>query len=119
MEASASATSFSTITPPVFDVETYQAWAVKIQAFIERADLWEAVEEDYEVADLPANPTINQIRYHKERVTRKAKAKSCQYAAVSSTIFTRIMRLKSAKAIWDYLKEEYEGGEKIRGLKVL
>ncbi|PKI62080.1 hypothetical protein CRG98_017453 [Punica granatum] len=29
------------------------------------------------------------------------------------------MRLESAKAIWDYLKEEYEGDEKIRGIKVL
>ncbi|XP_031385582.1 uncharacterized protein LOC116199388 [Punica granatum] len=29
------------------------------------------------------------------------------------------MRLQSAKAIWDYLKTEYEGDEKIRGMKVL
>ncbi|PKI67842.1 hypothetical protein CRG98_011741 [Punica granatum] len=95
METSASATSFSTITPLVFDGENYQAWAVKIQAFMEGADLC-------------------QIRHHKERKTRKAKAKSCLYAAVSPTVFTRITRLDLAKAIWDYLKEEYEGNEKIR-----
>ncbi|XP_056165624.1 uncharacterized protein LOC130137714 [Syzygium oleosum] len=111
--------SFSTITAPIFDGDNYQAWAVKMQAFMEGADLWEAVEEDYEVADLPNNPTINQIRYHKERVTRKAKAKSCLFSAVSSTIFTRIMKKDSAHDIWNYLKEEYEGDERVKGMKVL
>jgi len=33
----------------------------------------------------------------------KAKAKACLFTTVSPTIFTRIMSLKSAKAIWDYL----------------
>ncbi|PKI75799.1 hypothetical protein CRG98_003842 [Punica granatum] len=119
MEASASATEFSTITPAAFDGENYQVWAVKMQAYMEGADLWDAVEEDYEVATLPDNPTMNQIKYHKERVTGKAKAKSCLYAAASVTHFIRIMRLQSAKAIWDYLKTEYEGDEKIRCMKVL
>ncbi|PKI36097.1 hypothetical protein CRG98_043510 [Punica granatum] len=88
-------------------------------AYMEGCDLWEAVENDYEVAPLPENPTMNQIKYHKERTTRKAKAKSCLFAAVSTTIFTRIMRYGSAKAIWDFLKSEYEGDERVRGMKVL
>ncbi|XP_014506398.1 uncharacterized protein LOC106766159 [Vigna radiata var. radiata] len=29
------------------------------------------------------------------------------------------MSLKSAKAIWDYLKEEYDGDDRIKGMKVL
>ncbi|PKI69091.1 hypothetical protein CRG98_010560 [Punica granatum] len=62
---------------------------------------------------------MNQIKYHKERTTRKAKAKSCLFVAVSPTIFTRIMRYGSAKAIWDFLKSEYEGDERVRGMKVL
>ncbi|KAL3745588.1 hypothetical protein ACJRO7_014670 [Eucalyptus globulus] len=110
---------FSTMASPVFTGENYQAWAVKMKAFLEGHDLWEAVEDDYEVAPLPNNPTMNQIKLHKERTTRKAKAKSCLYAAVSPTIFTRIMKCDSAKVIWDFLKEEYEGDEKIRGMKVL
>ncbi|KAK2632110.1 hypothetical protein EUGRSUZ_L01985 [Eucalyptus grandis] len=81
-------------------------------AFLEGHDLWEVVENDYEVAPLPNNPTLNQIKYHKERITRKAKAKSCLYATVSSPIFTRIMRCDSAK-------DEYGGDEKIRSMKVL
>jgi len=54
-----------------------------------------------------------QIKNHKEKKTRKAKAKSCLFDEVSTTIFTRIMTLKSAKSIWDYLKAEYAGNERI------
>jgi len=60
-----------------------------------------------------------QIKNHQERKIRKSKAKACLFAAVSSTVFTRIMSLKSAKEVWDYLKTEYEGDERIRGMQVL
>ena len=49
----------------------------------------------------------------------KSKAKACLFAAVSPMVFTRIMFLKSAKEIWDYLKPEYEGDERIRGMQTL
>jgi len=49
----------------------------------------------------------------------RAKAKSYLFIGVSQIIMTRIMTLKSPKEIWEYLKAEYEGNEKIRGMKVL
>ncbi|GAV59322.1 DUF4219 domain-containing protein/UBN2 domain-containing protein [Cephalotus follicularis] len=107
------------MAPPVFDRENYQTWAVRMRAYLEGCDFWEAVEQDYEVALLPDNPTINQIKYYKERTTRKAKAKSCLYAVVSPAIFSRIMACESAKDIWDFLKAEYQGDEKIRSMKGL
>ncbi|KAF2310122.1 hypothetical protein GH714_006607 [Hevea brasiliensis] len=90
-----------------------------MEAFLEACDLWDAVEEDYEVPPLPGNPTVAQIKTHKERKTKKSKAKNCLFAAVSSTIFSKIMTLGSAKAIWDFLKNEYKGDERIKGMKVL
>ena len=86
---------------------------------MEALDLWEAMEEDYEVHPLPNNPTMAQIKNHKERKTRKSKAKACMFAAVSTTISTRIISLKSAKDVWDYLKKEYTGDERIRGMQSL
>ncbi|KAG5225961.1 gag-pol polyprotein [Salix suchowensis] len=80
-------------------------------------DLWDAVEEDYAIPALANNPTLTQIKTHKELKTKKSKAKACLFAAVSATIFTRIMSHKSAKSIWDYLKEEYAGDERIRGMQ--
>ncbi|RDX92762.1 hypothetical protein CR513_25064, partial [Mucuna pruriens] len=94
-------------------MENYDVWAVKMEAYLEALDLWEVVEDDYEVLPLLDNPTMTQIKNHKEKKTRKAKAKSCLFAGVSTTIFTRIVTFKSAKAIWDYLKGEYAGDERI------
>jgi len=90
-----------------------------METYLDALDLWEVVEEDYEIPALPNNPTMAQIKAHKEKKTMKSKAKACLFAAVSSTIFTRIMSLKSAKEIWDYRKTEYEGDERIRGMQVL
>lgn len=86
---------------------------------MEANDLWEAVEEDYEVPPLPANPTMAQIKNHKEKKTRKSKARATLFAAVSPEIFVRIMTMKSAFAVWNFLKEEYEGDERIKGMRVL
>ncbi|XP_015896297.2 uncharacterized protein LOC107430027 [Ziziphus jujuba] len=112
-------TTFSHVVPPVFDGDNYQAWAIKMIVHLEALDLWEAVEEDYDVPPLPANPTMTQMKAHKERKTKKSKAKACLFFAVSSTIFTRIMNLQLAKAIWDYLKNDYQGNERIKNMQVL
>ena len=73
----------------------------------------------YEVEPLPDNPTVAQIRNHKERKQRKSKAKATFLATVSSTILARIMTLKTTNKIWDFLKQEYEGNEKVEGMQVL
>ncbi|KAA0060156.1 Retrovirus-related Pol polyprotein from transposon TNT 1-94 [Cucumis melo var. makuwa] len=111
--------SFSSISPLIFDGDNYQVWAVRMEAYMEALDIWEAVEEDYEIPALPDNPTMTQIKAQKEKKTKKSKAKACLFAAVSSTIFTRIMTLRSAYEIWNYLKSKYEGDERIKGIRVL
>ncbi|KAA0061160.1 Retrovirus-related Pol polyprotein from transposon TNT 1-94 [Cucumis melo var. makuwa] len=90
-----------------------------MEAYMEALDIWEAVQEDYEIPTLPDNPTMAQIKAQKEKKTRKSKAKACLFVAVSSTIFTRIMTLRSAYEIWNYLKSEYERDERIKGMSVL
>ena len=69
--------SFSSMAPPTFGGESYQIWAVRMQTYLEALDLWEAVDDEYEIAPLPNNPTVAQIKTHKERTTRKSKAKAC------------------------------------------
>ncbi|XP_061367669.1 uncharacterized protein LOC133310714 [Gastrolobium bilobum] len=114
-----SETRFSQAALPVFNGENYDLWAVKMEAYLEALDLWEAVEEDYEVLPLPDNPTMAQIKNHKEKKKTKSKGKIMPFAGISTTIFTRVMTLKSAKTIWDYLKAEYAGDERIRSMQVL
>lgn len=114
-----SETPYTSLAPPVFDGDNYHIWAARMEAHLEANDLWEAVEEDYEVLPLPANPTMAQIKNHKERKTRKSKARATLFAAVSQDIFTRIMTIKSAFEVWNFLKDEYEGDERIKGMQAL
>ncbi|XP_057451592.1 uncharacterized protein LOC130743382 [Lotus japonicus] len=103
--------------PPFFDGEEYELWAARMTTHLEALDLWEAVEENYDVPELTTIPTMAQN--HKEKKTKNAKARYCLFTAVSGIILTRIMSLRSAKDIWDYLKAEYQGSESTRDMQVL
>ena len=59
------------------------------------------------------------MKLHKERKTRKAKVKACLFAAISPSILIKIMKIDSATEIWEYLKEEYKGDERIKNMQVM
>jgi len=99
--------SFNPISLPMFDGQNYHMWAIRMEAYLEASDLWEAVEEEYYVLPLPDNPTMAQIKNNKEMKRRKSKARVTLFATVSSNVFTRIMTLKTAHEIWGFLKKEY------------
>ena len=49
--------NFSAVASSVFDGNNYQMWAIRMETYLEALDLWEAIEEDYEVPSLPTNST--------------------------------------------------------------
>ena len=71
----------SHIVIPLFDSENYDLWAVRMQTYLQGLDLWEVVEEND--VSLSENPTVAQIKAHKDKKTRKAKAKSSLFTGVS------------------------------------
>jgi len=50
--------SFSQIAPTLFDGSNYELWLVRMDAYLKALDMWEAMEEDYEIHVLPNNPTM-------------------------------------------------------------
>ena len=40
-----SETSLNALAPPVFDGINYQVWVVRMEAYLDASDLWEAVSE--------------------------------------------------------------------------
>jgi hypothetical protein len=42
-----------------------------METYLEALDLWEAIEEDYDVPPLPNNPIMTHIKVHKNRKTKK------------------------------------------------
>ena len=87
--------------------------------YLEALDLWKVVEDNHVIPDLLANPTIAQLKIHKEKKTRKSKAKACFYVAVSNIIFPRIMNLESTKGIWDYLKKIIKAMKELKIYRLL
>ena len=91
---------------------------MKVKAYLQAYDLWEAVEKDDKV-DLPKHPTAAQKKNHIEATTKKYKALTAIHSAMSEELFTRVMTCDTAKLAWFKLKEEYEGDLKARRVQVL
>ena len=66
-------TSYIAGPPQIFGGEEYKLWAARMTTHLKVFDLWEAVEENYDVQELPLNPTVAQMKNHRERKTKKAK----------------------------------------------
>ncbi|KAL4348545.1 hypothetical protein GQ457_17G004780 [Hibiscus cannabinus] len=98
--------SFTALAPPIFDGTNYQGWVVRMEAYLDAIDVWEAVDQEYEIPPLPNNPTVAQIKNQKDRKQQKSKAKASLFAVISNSTFNRIMTKKTSKEIWDFLKKK-------------
>ncbi|KAG6500592.1 hypothetical protein ZIOFF_040440 [Zingiber officinale] len=93
--------------------------AVKMKIFLKGVDLWSSVESDAPPTKLRENPTVQQQRFYAEENAKKYKALSMIHAAVSETIFIRIMDYETAKGAWDRLSKEFQGSIKTKQMQVL
>lgn len=107
------------ISIPLFKGDNYHSWAIKMKAYMKALSLWDVIESDTEVTPLPGNPTPAQIKKHEEEMARKPKALSCIHSAVSEEIFTTIMGCESPKEAWEKIKEEFEGNQQTKLMKIL
>ena len=88
--------------------------------FVEAEDEESVVYKEQMGEKIGAEVKENDVQGKKNQEKgRKAKARSCLFTGVSQLVFIRIMTLKSPKAIWNYLKEEYAGDDRIRSMQVL
>ncbi|XP_016558044.1 uncharacterized protein LOC107857713 [Capsicum annuum] len=111
--------NFPIPSPLIFSGENYSIWDLKMRTYLRAYDLWDVVEVGGEVNPLPNNPTMAQIKNHREEVSKNCKALSCIQSALSEVIFARVMASENAKEAWDKLKEEFHGSDKIRQIKVI
>ena len=45
----------------------YQMWVVHMETYLDALDLWETIEENYEIQFLSENPIVAQIKSQKEK----------------------------------------------------
>ncbi|KAL4292046.1 hypothetical protein GQ457_14G011990 [Hibiscus cannabinus] len=111
-------TSFTT-APPIFKGENYQTWAIRMIVHLQALDVSDVVEEDNGIPLRSANPTVAQMKIHREKKKMKAKVKSCIFSAVSPSILAKIMNFETPTKIWEHLKEKYAENEKMKSMKVI
>ncbi|XP_057984522.1 uncharacterized protein LOC131169324 [Hevea brasiliensis] len=107
------------LSPPIFNGENYQIWAMRMKALLKGLDLWEVVETGADPSPLRANSTVTQLKHYAEESAKKFKVLSYIHSAVSESIFTRIMACETGKEAWDRLREEFQGSENTRQMQVL
>lgn len=78
-----------------------------MKAYLRTFDLWEVVETRSELPELRKDPIVAQIKQHSEEITKRYKALSRIYLAISDSIFIHIMACEIAKEAWDKFKEQY------------
>ncbi|XP_071926067.1 uncharacterized protein [Coffea arabica] len=81
-------------------------------------DLWDMVETDH-VPELSEDPTIAEMRAHRDAVKMRSKAMTCIHSAVSDAVFTKIMTCETAKKAWDALKVTFQGNDRTKQMQVL
>ena len=94
-------------SPPTFNGQNYLIWAVKMKSYLEASDLWEVVQDEQQ--PLPDDPTIAQMREHRDERKKRCKALTCIYTAIFDEVFTRIIALKEA----------FQGNQRTRQMQVL
>ncbi|KAF2319796.1 hypothetical protein GH714_019012 [Hevea brasiliensis] len=110
--------SSTTLSPPHFNGENYHVWAVKMQDYLKGLGLWQCVKENRTTPPLRQNPTLNQIRQHEDEVAKAPKALSYIHAAISNSIFTRIIACGTSYEAWQKLKVEFQGSDKTHQMQV-
>lgn len=88
--------SFTTTSSPVFDGINYQAWDVRMKAYLDANNIWNAVEQEYETQPLLDDPIISQIKNQRQEQV------CLQLSHLLFFFLTKIMTLKTTKAIWDF-----------------
>ncbi|XP_016553417.2 uncharacterized protein LOC107852893 [Capsicum annuum] len=109
-----------TTGPPIFLRENYHIWAIKMKAYLKALNLWDVIERgELDVQLLTNNPTLNDTKKHDELVTRSPRALICIHSSLTKVIFIRIMACEIAKEAWDKQKDEFEGNNRVKSVKVL
>jgi hypothetical protein len=72
---------------------------------------------DYDPPPLTANPTIDQMKAHKEEKLKKDI--TCLHFGLTDHIFTKIMNLETPKQVWDKLQVEFEGSNRVKTVRLL
>ena len=91
---------------PQFDGQKYVFWSIRMKTYIQAQgfQVWQSIVDGYIAPSIP--PTNDKAVKLGEN---NFKAKNALLNGLHDTIFTKVAHCKSAKEIWDKLRNIYEG----------
>ena len=100
---------------PQFDGQKYAFWSIRMKTYIKTQgfEIWQSIVYGYIAPVVP--PTNDKAVKFSEN---NSKAKNALLNCLSDMIFTKVAHCKSAKEIWDMLRNIYEGDSKVKATKL-
>ncbi|GAU16533.1 hypothetical protein TSUD_167640 [Trifolium subterraneum] len=90
----------------------YDHWAMLMQNLLESKEFWSIVETG--VPTLAEGATAEQRRIASEARLKDLKAKNYLFQSIDRTIIETILDKSSSKAIWDSMKQKFQGSTKVK-----
>jgi hypothetical protein len=92
---------------PQFDGQKYAFWSIRMKAYIQAQgfQVWQSIVDGYTTPAVKLGET-------------NSKAINALLNGLSDTVFTKVAHCKSAKEIWDKLRNIYEGDSKVKTTKL-
>jgi hypothetical protein len=100
---------------PQFDGQKYAFWSIRMKTYIQAQgfEIWQSIVDGYTTPTVP--PTNDKAV---KLGQNNSKATNALLNGLSETIFTKVAHCKSAKEIWDKLRNIYEGDTKVKEAKL-
>jgi hypothetical protein len=100
---------------PHFDGQKYSFWSISMKTYIQAHgfEIWQSIVDGYTIPTVP--PTNDKAV---KLGQSKSKATNALLNGLSEIVFTKVSHCKSAKEIWDKLRNIYEGDTKFKETKL-
>jgi hypothetical protein len=100
---------------PQFDGQKYAFWSIRMKTFIQAHgfQVWQSIVDGYTAPTVP--PTNDKAMKLNENNSKDINA---LLNGLNDTVFTKVAHCKSAKDIWDKLRNIYEGHSKVKAAKL-
>ncbi|CAJ2633217.1 F-box protein [Trifolium pratense] len=101
---------------PTLEGKNWERWSKQMKSLFGFQDTLDVVTNGVPI--LPANANAEQRNSHRDLKKKDCKAMYAIQAAVDSANFDKISNAESSKEAWDILVKCYEGGEKVKNVKL-
>ncbi|CAJ2657083.1 unnamed protein product [Trifolium pratense] len=101
---------------PILDGKNWERWNKQMKSLFGFQDTLDVVING--VAALPANANAEARNNHKDLKKKDCKAMYAIQAALNSANFDKISHAETSKEAWDILVKYYDGGEKVKAVKL-